>query len=145
MAEVCKDPSLEIYKILSEARANAKKEMRDEVRYPFFRPVTIDIGEIRVSGFSREVSERGIGLLHNTVLALGEVKVTISIKEGSFAQVRTKIGWCNPCGEGWYISGGTFVGIPRVGVPMTEPRSSWRWFVKTVHGIPTNRDRSFVQ
>ena len=101
MAKVSKDPSLEVYRILSEARASAKKEMRDEVRYPFFRPVTIDIGEFHLSGFSREVSERGIGLLHNTILALGEVEVAISIKEGYSVQVRTQIGWCNPCGEGW--------------------------------------------
>jgi len=109
--KVSKDPSVEVHKILSEARANAKKEMRDDVRYPYFRPVTIDIGKFRLSGFSREVSERGIGLLHNMVLALGEVEVTISTEEGYSVQVRTQIGWCNPCGEGWYISGGTFVGI----------------------------------
>jgi hypothetical protein len=64
--KVSEDLTLEVYKILREARANAKKETRDEDRYPFFRPVTIDIGKFRLSGFSREVSERGIGLLHNT-------------------------------------------------------------------------------
>jgi hypothetical protein len=112
--EVRKDPSLDVYKILSEARANAQREMRGEVRYPFFRPVTIDVGKFRLSGFSREVSEGGIGLLHDTVLALGEVEVTILTEEGYSVQVRTQIGWCNPCGKGWFVSGGTFVGISRV-------------------------------
>lgn len=106
----------EVYQILREARAGAKRETRIEDRYPFFRPVTIEFGEARMSGFCREVSERGIGLLHFFDLASAEVSVTIRTEQGYQVQARVRIAWCTPCGEGAYISGGEFIGISRVGV-----------------------------
>jgi hypothetical protein len=113
--ETSKRLGLEVYQILREARASEKKERRDTVRYAFFRPVTILIGENRLSGFSREVSETGIGLLHNANLTPGEVEVVIPTEQGFSVHIRTQIQWCTPCGEDWYISGGEFVGITRIG------------------------------
>ena len=107
---------LEIYQILREARAHAKKETRDEFRYPFFRPVAIDVGKFRLTGFSREVSETGIGLLHNGYLIPGEAEITIPTEQGYSVQIRTQIVWCTPCGQDWYISGGKFLGISRIGI-----------------------------
>ena len=77
--------------------------------------MTIDIGKFRLSGFSREISETGIGLLHNAELRNSEVEVTIPTEQGYSVQIRTEIVWCTPCGEGWYISGGRFLGITRIG------------------------------
>ena len=85
------------------------------MRYSFFRPIVIHFGRQRIAAFSREVSELGIGLLHNADLTLGEVEIGIPTEEGYSVRIRTNILWCEPCGEGWFISGGTFIGIAGIG------------------------------
>jgi hypothetical protein len=102
---------LAVYEILREARANEQSECRDTVRYSFFRPVTISVGPNSFAAFSREVSEVGIGLLHNVELASGPIEVCIPTDQEYSVRIRTDILWCSPIGEGWYISGGKFIGI----------------------------------
>jgi hypothetical protein len=46
---------------------------------------------------------------------LGEVEVAMPTEQGYSVHIRTKIQWCNSLGEGWYISGGQFIGITRIG------------------------------
>src|SRR5262245_54032471 len=104
-----------IYDILREAQANDKREGRCTVRYSFFRPVVIHIGDRTFSGFSREVSELGIGLLHKIELPPGDIELRIASEQGYSVRIRTRILWCSPCGEAWYISGGEFVGIAGIG------------------------------
>lgn len=113
-----------VYEILREARAGQKREYRDMVRYSFFRPVIIRVGTTCFSAFSREVSERGIGLLHSAELQPGSIEVTIPTEQGYSVRIRTQLLWVQPCGEGWYISGGEFREI--VGIlagPAMLPRS----------------------
>src|SRR5690349_2367933 len=75
-------PYSDIRQIVTEARDNERKEARDTLRYAFFRPVVIHDGTERLSGFSREVSETGIGLLHRASLAAGEVQIAIPTEQG---------------------------------------------------------------
>lgn len=100
-----------VYEILREARAGEKLEYRETVRYSFFRPVTIHAGTKSFSAFSREVSERGIGLLHSAELQPDNVEVIIPTEQGYSVRIRTQLLWTHPCGEGWYISGGEFLEI----------------------------------
>ncbi len=100
-----------VYEILREARANNSRECRSAVRYSFFRPVTVNVDGNSLSAFSREVSEVGIGLLHNARLASGEVEISIPSDQGYSVCIRTDILWCTPIGDGWFISGGTFSSI----------------------------------
>jgi hypothetical protein len=87
------------------------KDRRAEPRYPFFRRISLQApGGQGAVAFSREISAVGIGLLHNVQLTPGEVELAIPSRRGYSIRVRTKILWCQPCGEGWYISGGQFVG-----------------------------------
>ena len=111
-----RSPGRAIYQLIVEAQHNEKKDRRSEVRFAFFRPVSIltDDGH-RYSAFSREISASGVGLIHNMNLPHGEVEVSISHEQGYSIRVRTQIVWCRPCGEGWYISGGRFVGVAAVG------------------------------
>ncbi len=102
---------LAVYEILREARANEKLECRDTVRYSFFRPVVVHVGSFSFSAFSREVSEIGIGLLHNVDLPQGPVDVCIPTDQEYSVRIRTDILWCSPIVEGWYISGGKFIDI----------------------------------
>ena len=85
------------------------------MRHAFFRPVSIEVDDgHQYSAFSREISSSGIGLIHNVELPDGDVEITISSEQGYSIRVRTNIMWCQPCGEGWYISGGKFVGIAAI-------------------------------
>jgi len=100
-----------INRLLDEAKA-AIDERGETNRTPFFGPVTITIEENgqqwHFSGFSREIAPTGIGLLHNMPLDPGEVVVTIPRRTAPDIRLRSKLRWCEPCGEGWYISGAEF-------------------------------------
>jgi hypothetical protein len=104
-----------IYQLIVEARSKENKDRRRDVRHAFFRPVSVEVDNgCRYSAFSREISSSGIGLIHNVDLPNGDVEITISSEQGYSIRVRTNIMWCQPCGEGWYISGGKFVGIAAI-------------------------------
>lgn len=100
-----------IHELVVEAHQDVSKDRRAEVRYPFFRRILLQVsGGQTCVAFSREISPVGIGLLHDVALAPGEVELSIPSKKGYSIRVRTRILWCQPCGEGWYLSGGQFVG-----------------------------------
>lgn len=110
-----RSPGKAIYQLIVEAQNEENKDRRKDVRYAFFRPVSIEVDDgHRFTAFSREISASGIGLIHNIDLPKCEVEVSVSSEQGYSIRVRTKIMWCTPCGEGWYISGGKFVGIASV-------------------------------
>ena len=104
-------PQKTIDQLLVQAQAESQKDPRSGVRFPFFRVVSIDVDGHCYSAFSRDVCASSIGLLHNMELPLREVDVTIPIAIDNKCKMRVRIGRCEPCGEGWYISGGKFIGI----------------------------------
>jgi hypothetical protein len=105
-----------IHELILEARQDERNERRSTARYSFFRRVSIHAeGKSLCTAFTREISTVGIGLLHNIELVPSEIEITIPSKRGHSVRVRTRIVWCHPCGEGWYISGGDFLGITRIG------------------------------
>ena len=109
-------PGKAIYELVVAAKAGLRTDQRSELRYAFFRPVSIETEDgQKYSGFSREISEVSIGLVHNIDLNDREVEITSPSDGGYSIRVRTRIVWCQACGEGWYISGGQFVGIASVG------------------------------
>ena len=110
-----RSPGKAIYQLIVEAQNSENRDRRRDVRYAFFRPVSIELDdEHQYSAFSREISATGIGLIHNIDLSDREVEISVSSEQGYSIRVRCKILWCQPCGEGWYISGGRFVGIAAV-------------------------------
>jgi len=105
-----------IHELVIEAHQDVRKDRRSEPRYPFFRQIALHVSSApECVAFSREISAIGIGLLHNVQLMPGEVELSIPSRKGYSIRVRTRILWCQPCGEGWYISGGQFVGTAFVG------------------------------
>lgn len=100
-----------IHELVLEAYDENKKDRRSDVRYPFFRPVSIQWGGRRHAAFSREISAGGIGLLHNFKLTPCDLEITIPTKRGHSVRMRTRILWCRACGEGWCISGGKFLDV----------------------------------
>ncbi len=99
-----------IHELILEAHQDNLRDRRSAARYPFFRRLAIRGEDASVIIFSREISTIGLGLFHNVELTPGEVELLIPSKRGYSIRVRTRIVWCQPCGEGWFISGGQFVG-----------------------------------
>ena len=95
-----------LQELLLQANAELTDDRRSEPRLPFFRAVSVKVASRSYSAFIREISLSSIGMLHNMQLPLEEVTVTVAGQRRGF---RAKIERCEPCGEGWYISGGTVV------------------------------------
>jgi len=113
--ELCEIRTL-LRPIFREARDEDSRENPRSARLPFFHPLVVTIGDgCRQSAFSRDLSANSIGLLHNFTLPLEEVGISIATGRGYSVKVRVRILWCRPCGEGWYVSGGTFTSIPAIG------------------------------
>ena len=88
-------------------------EQRAFNRQPFFRPVTLTAVEgewQQCSAFSRDISPQGIGLLSNVPVERRECILTIPRKSGAPVHLRAEMLWCAHCGDGWYVSGGRFLG-----------------------------------
>ena len=101
--------------LLEEAKRGAG-ERRFNDREAFFRPVDMAVSENgyvrKYSCFSRDISPNGIGLLHNMpVNPEQQVILTIHSPELGPVRVWSEIVWCEPCGEGWYVSGLRFLEI----------------------------------
>ena len=105
------DPTLSavIYDLLHEARDSYELETRAEMRYPFCRLITVQIGDATYSALTREVSQSGMGLLHRGELPMAVAEVTVPTERGPLC-ARLQMRWCKRVGEGWFISGGEFLG-----------------------------------
>jgi len=64
-----------------------------------------------VDAMTREISRKGIGLLHRGALSLGEVTVKMASETREYTY-RVELEWCVPCENGMFISGGRFLGKP---------------------------------
>jgi hypothetical protein len=99
-----------IEQCVKEAASAADAARREFHRYPFFRSVTILLGDeraTRLDAFSREISTRDLGLLHTIPIQPQPVLVLLPTDVGHI-EMRTEIQWCEPRGAGWYLSGGMF-------------------------------------
>lgn len=99
-----------INELIAAIHEGPTNERRSDVRYPFFRPLSVQMAGRRYSAFGREISASGIGMLHNFELSTGEAEIDIPKEPGQSIRVRTRIHWCRSCGEGWFISAGEFIG-----------------------------------
>lgn len=109
-------PGKAIYQLIVEAKVPHKTDRRGDVRYALFRPVSIERDDGNsYSAYTREISETGIGLIHSMDLPEGEVDISVRSECGYAVRVRTRIVWCEPCGDGWFISGGQFAGVASIG------------------------------
>jgi hypothetical protein len=98
----------QLHELVLQAETDFNHDRRSEPRYPFFRPVLVRVDGHSFSAFTREISTSAIGLLHYMELPIQEVEIILAGKQQT---LRARIERCQPCGEGWYLSGGTIVGI----------------------------------
>ena len=96
-----------IHDLITEA-VDVQERAQGPERYPLFRPLWLNMHGRQYPAFSREVSEIGIGLLHDFELMAQEVQISSRCKGNRVFQARTRITWCRSLGQGWYISGGRF-------------------------------------
>ncbi|MGC1272897.1 MAG: PilZ domain-containing protein [Planctomycetaceae bacterium] len=81
---------------------NRRSTERRELRIP--AELTTCRGNA-VSAMTREVSDRGFGLIHRGVVPLGEAVLQLA---GDSRAIRhcIRIEWCVPCRNGMFLSGG---------------------------------------
>ncbi len=91
-------------RLIEQAKDQAAEDNRGEQRFPLFQPVTLRRGSQILSAFSRDVSEVGIGLLHDMPIG-GKYTISIQDNAGGQYDLPGVVLWCRPCGQGWYISG----------------------------------------
>lgn len=114
-----------LYDLLYDAISH-DVERRDKLREPFVAPVIIQPNgdpASKVTGFSRDISTDGIGLLHPVPLECKDVAITVCGRNRNPTLLYIKIEWCQPFGEGWYFSGGRFIYRPSETDAATIPTS----------------------
>ncbi|MCE9527007.1 MAG: PilZ domain-containing protein [Planctomycetales bacterium] len=99
-----------IDRLMDLAKDQAAQDSRTEPRVPLFQPVMLRRGTHYLSAFSRDISEAGIGLLHDMPIG-GEYTITVQDTAGRQYDLTGAVLWCRPCGQGWYISGMRFCNI----------------------------------
>ena len=95
-----------LQELMRVAEEEFNSERRTDSRLPFCRAVSIEIAGHPYAGFIREISLSSVGLLHYGPLPLEVAEITVSGQQEGF---RVAIVRCQPCGEGWYLSGGKVI------------------------------------
>lgn len=86
-----------------------QQDGRKDVRYPFIRPVLIQVDKSNYPGLSREISRTGIGLMHQADLKAVQCCLVIPMGDDSVSQIPIRVVWCKQLGDGWFISGAQFL------------------------------------
>jgi hypothetical protein len=100
-----------IENLLREQQTTILRERRSVNRQPFVRPLEVQArGTEPQTGFSRDVSRHGISLIARQPLAAGTI-ATLRIHSvyGPPMEVRAEVRWCDPFGDGWFLSGWYFL------------------------------------
>lgn len=106
-----------IDRLISEDREYNQKERRSVQRLPFFRPATLWLGrqqEEPQSCFVRDISERGIGMVHQFNPApdrMGTIGIHRLWDEPMVFRANCR--WSECWGSGWFISGWNIHSIER--------------------------------
>jgi hypothetical protein len=88
-------------------------ERRSHERTPCFRQLTIysDDETGPTPAVMRDISEAGVGLVHDVPLTPGEYTLRIPIGDASVVSARVNILWCRAAIKHFYMSGGPFVEV----------------------------------
>ena len=117
LKSVGRAPSSEIESIvqdlLREDSDYDRHENRSAHREHLVRSVVIDVRRpdpIQVTGFSRNISGSGIGLITQLEILPGSVAVlTIEPLRGMTHRILSECKWCKKYGSRWFISGWQFM------------------------------------
>lgn len=99
--------------MLMEIHRAKYRERRTELRESFVRPVSVYIGSDEpLTTFSKNVSRQGIAIVSRRQLEPGTIAtLRIHSLERQNLCFRCEVRWCDPYGDGWFVSGWKFVSI----------------------------------
>jgi len=92
-------------------------ENRTAIRKPLVVPVRVELcdSDLKMPGFTRNISSNGVGLLLPAACKVGE-KAVITLErtdgKGKYS-VLAECRWCKPYGESWLFSGWQFIKVQR--------------------------------
>jgi hypothetical protein len=95
-----------------EDRAGSSTDERRSVaRTPFVRPVRIVTGRQEThDGCSRDISKNGIAIMTRSEWKPSTIAtLAIHSLKRRPDTVKAEVRWCQPFGEGWYVSGWRFI------------------------------------
>lgn len=93
-----------------------RNENRSAIRENLVRPVVIEVrdSDVKTSGFSRNISSSGIGVITDASISEGTVAVLkIDRLHGVPITILAECRWCRPYGDDWQISGWQFIKLKR--------------------------------
>ena len=101
--------------LLNEDQLFSLRERRDRARKNFVRPIRLIFAHKEnqmLTGFTRDLSHGGIGLIHKFDLQRGDY-ATVSINRlwDDPVTLRCKAAWCAKSENGWYQSGWEIVEV----------------------------------
>jgi hypothetical protein len=101
--------------LLNEDGLFCLEERRDNARRSFVRPVNVVFGDKpgeSLSGFTRDLSDSGIGLMHKFEVSPGDIAtVTIGRLWDGPVTMRCRACWVTSGQSGWYQSGWRIIGV----------------------------------
>ena len=112
-------PELEqlVQQILDEETRARVGERRDASRQPLSRPLSIEPRDETgrsLTAMSRDISALGLGVISTDHFQTGCIaRIEISRFKGPPSVVLAECRWCDPFGNGWYLSGWNFVAMQR--------------------------------
>ena len=108
-----------IQALLNEDELFSLRERRNNSRKSFVRQATIvfcDQPEIRKNGFTRDLSDEGIGLIHKFQVESGaKAQITIHRLWDQPVVLKCEACWCTTNQQGWYQSGWTILNVESSG------------------------------
>lgn len=103
--------------ILDEETRAKIGERRDSSRQQISRPLRIqprDEQERDLTAMSRDISGSGLGVISVDGFEMGTLaRIEISRLKGAPSVVLAECRWCDPFGNGWFLSGWNFVAVQR--------------------------------
>jgi hypothetical protein len=114
-----------VRELLEEDRKRVQVERRSLHREPFVRPAIVVLSDapcFRLSGFTRNISSRGVGVVLDGALPEGiSVRLFIHRFQRPPTGVICGCRWCDEYGNGWYAVGMNFLRTATAEEMMIEP------------------------
>lgn len=110
---MAQNPTVDFHEIISallnEDGLFSLEERRTNARRSFVRPVSLVFGDTpseSLTGFTRDLSDSGVGLMHKFAVDRGDVAtITIGRTWDGPISMRCRVCWCVVGQSGWYQSG----------------------------------------
>ncbi len=99
--------------LLREDLDYERAENRSAHREHLVRPVLVALkGHADpIKGFSKNISNYGIGLITDSEIPLQTAAITIESLRGPANKVLAECRWCKPFGKNWFLSGWQFINV----------------------------------